>query len=333
MLLQITRPDGKTVQFEYDALGRRTAKIFDGIINRYVWDGNVLLHEWSYELAERPQLVVTEDGTMEYDRKEQTDNITTWVYELNSFTPCGKYENGNYYSIISDYLGTPVLAFNAQGRQVWHRELDCYGRLRKGDNKFVPFLYPGQYVDVETGLAYNRFRYYDVDSGNYLSQDPIGLRSDEPNFYSYVPDTSTWTDIFGLTGFFNPIIWTAPSTGTGNTYRIYQQDVDWDKIDPKTGKTNLELATKGRAPIGSDGKSINLHHSKQRASGPLFEISGGVHTKYGHTNALHPYRVTPVNGSKLNPFDPVDRKLFDTDREAYWKHRAGQEKLRRASYN
>jgi RHS repeat-associated protein len=144
-------------------------------------------------------LVVSEDGTMEYDRKEQTDNITTWVYELNSFTPCGKYENGNYYSIVSDYLGTPVLAFNAQGRQVWHRELDCYGRLRQGDNKFVPFLYPGQYVDLETGLAYNRFRYYDVESGNYLSQDPIGLNGGM-NPYNYVHDTNEFVDIFGLSG-------------------------------------------------------------------------------------------------------------------------------------
>jgi RHS repeat-associated protein len=66
---------------------------------------------------------------------------------------------------------------------------------RKGDNKFVPFLYPGQYVDVETGLAYNRFRYYDVESGNYLSQDPIGLMGNNPTFYGYVSNSVTQLDL------------------------------------------------------------------------------------------------------------------------------------------
>ncbi|MCS4304100.1 RHS repeat-associated protein [Chryseobacterium sp. BIGb0232] len=50
---------------------------------------------------------------------------------------------------------------------VWEGELDAYGSLRKGDNEFVPFLYQEQYVDGETGLAYNRFRYYDLESAEY----------------------------------------------------------------------------------------------------------------------------------------------------------------------
>lgn len=62
----------------------------------------------------------------------------------------------------------------------------------------MPFLYQGQYVDAETGLAYNRFRYYDSESGSYISQDPIGLLSGEPNLYAYVYDTNVWIDIFGL---------------------------------------------------------------------------------------------------------------------------------------
>jgi RHS family protein len=38
-----------------------------------------------------------------------------------------------------------------------------------------PFRYQGQYEDSETGLYYNRFRYYDPSTGAYISQDPIGL--------------------------------------------------------------------------------------------------------------------------------------------------------------
>jgi RHS repeat-associated protein len=190
MLASVKKPDGKMVEFEYDALGRRTAKIFDGSITRFIWDGNVLLHEWKYELAKRPQLVVAADGTMQYDKVEEIENLVTWHYELNSFTPCSKEEDGRFYSIISDYLGTPTHAFDENGKKVWERQIDCYGRLRSGDNKFVPFLYPGQYVDGETGLAYNRYRYYDVESERYISQDPIGLAGGNLTMYGYVANTN-----------------------------------------------------------------------------------------------------------------------------------------------
>ena len=40
---------------------------------------------------------------------------------------------------------------------------------------FIPFRYQGQYEDIETGLYYNRFRYYSPESGTYISQDPIRL--------------------------------------------------------------------------------------------------------------------------------------------------------------
>jgi uncharacterized protein RhaS with RHS repeats len=39
-----------------------------------------------------------------------------------------------------------------------------------------PFRFQGQLFDEETGLHYNRFRYYDPDVGRFVSQDPIGLR-------------------------------------------------------------------------------------------------------------------------------------------------------------
>lgn len=47
---------------------------------------------------------------------------------------------------------------------------------------------------------YKEFRYYSPDSGTYISQDPIGLFSGEMNLYSYVNDSNTWIDPFGLLG-------------------------------------------------------------------------------------------------------------------------------------
>jgi len=54
------------------------------------------------------------------------------------------------------------------------------------------------YFDEETELCYNRFRYYSPDSGTYISQDPIGLEGQMPNMYSYVHDSNSWVDLFGL---------------------------------------------------------------------------------------------------------------------------------------
>ncbi|MGG6229992.1 RHS repeat-associated core domain-containing protein [Tenacibaculum sp. SDUM215027] len=62
----------------------------------------------------------------------------------------------------------------------------------------MPFRYQGQYEDEETGLYYNRFRYYSPESGTYISQDPIGLAGGMPNMYAYVYDTNTQLDPLGL---------------------------------------------------------------------------------------------------------------------------------------
>ena len=61
-----------------------------------------------------------------------------------------------------------------------------------------PFRYQGQYEDEETGLYYNRFRYYDPNTGGYISRDPIRLEGENPTLYGYVSDTNMWVDILGL---------------------------------------------------------------------------------------------------------------------------------------
>ena len=103
------------------------------------------------------------------------------------------------------YLGTPVEAYDSEGNNVWSAELDIYGRVMtdrnhtpKGDIDFIPFRYQGQYHDVETGLYYNRFRYYDPATGNYTQQDPIGLVGGNPTLYGYVGNTHVETDPLGL---------------------------------------------------------------------------------------------------------------------------------------
>ncbi|WP_337189580.1 RHS repeat-associated core domain-containing protein [Gilliamella sp. Lep-s21] len=80
-------------------------------------------------------------------------------------------------------------------------EFDIYGRIREdtfNNQPFIPFRQLGQYEDVETGLYYNRFRYYNPETGLYISQDPIKLAGNNPNFYAYVHDSNAWVDPFGL---------------------------------------------------------------------------------------------------------------------------------------
>jgi len=62
-----------------------------------------------------------------------------------------------------------------------------------------PFRFQGQQFDQETGLHYNRFRYYDPVVGRFISQDPIGLRGGFKNFH-YVPNPLSFVDALGLTG-------------------------------------------------------------------------------------------------------------------------------------
>nr|WP_234398177.1 RHS repeat-associated core domain-containing protein [Prevotella fusca] len=83
---------------------------------------------------------------------------------------------------------------------VWQADYDIYGNVRNlhGSRKFIPFRQLGQYEDDETGLYYNRFRYYDARIGNYINQDPIRLGGGNPTLYGYVIDTNVWIDEFGL---------------------------------------------------------------------------------------------------------------------------------------
>ena len=158
------------------------------------------LHEWSYPLSDRPETIDDSYGRRSYASPELQTELTTWIFDEGTFVPSAKLVGERRYSIISDYLGTPIEAYDEEGQRVWARELDVYGRVRieQGEVGLVPFLYQGQYLDTETGLAYNRFRYYSPETGAYISQDPIRLEAGLTNLYAYVHDVNAWIDPWGL---------------------------------------------------------------------------------------------------------------------------------------
>ena len=192
-LAKVIRPDKREVEFTYDALGRRLSKSFGTTVTRWVWNGNVPLHQWKQH---REYSVVEDRWNTDTERRD----MTVWLFDEESFVPVAMIKEGRSYSILTDQLGTPTEAYDAEGNEVWSRVLDMDGNVigETGNKGMVPFLFQGQYYDRETGLAYNRFRYYSPQMGMYVSQDPIGLAGGILNLYGYVSDTNISCDYFGL---------------------------------------------------------------------------------------------------------------------------------------
>jgi len=166
----------------------------------------------------------------------------------------------------------------------------------------VPFRYQGQYEDIETGLYYNRFRYYSSDTGSYLSQDPIGLEGGMQNLYSYINDSLILIDVFGLSG--------GPSTvftsSDGLTLQVKNiQDLSHlsDKELTKIYHANNNPKGSGKSPINAKGETIILHHQKQQNIGPIIEMPRSAHNL--GNKKQHPFFPKP------RPLDPVDRARFD----------------------
>ncbi len=174
-LVAVTRPDGETVCFAYDALRRRVRKTFAGKTTRFVWDGHHVVHE------------LTGEG-----------GRVTWVFEPGTFAPLAKAEGDERYGVVTDHIGTPKMMADEAGALAWKGQLGVYGVAQNDVARTAcPWRWPGQYEDLETGLYYNRFRYYDPEAGRYISQDPIRLRGGL-NLFAYTTDPLTWLDPFGL---------------------------------------------------------------------------------------------------------------------------------------
>lgn len=111
----------------------------------------------------------------------------------------GDAEADRIYFINTDHLGTPQEATSEDGKVVWLAKYKAWGGVRSLDKDDItqPWRFQGQYEDEETGLFYNRHRYYDPDTARYLAQDPIGLMASS-NFYAYAPNSTGWIDPLGL---------------------------------------------------------------------------------------------------------------------------------------
>nr|WP_306958621.1 RNase A-like domain-containing protein [Pseudomonas synxantha] len=179
-LISVTKPNGETASYRYDPFGRRISKTVDGKTNEFFWQGDKLIAE------------------------HHADCHRSYIYEPNSFRPLALLEGfgpqaTTPYHYQLDHLGTPQELTTHEGEIVWSAHYRAYGQIARLDVGKIdnPLRFQGQYFDQESGLHYNRHRYYNPDIGRYLTPDPVKLAGGI-NGYRYVPNPTGWVDPLGL---------------------------------------------------------------------------------------------------------------------------------------
>ncbi|QOY73576.1 RHS repeat protein [Pseudomonas sp. OST1909] len=179
-LISITKPNGETASYRYDPFGRRVSKTVDGKTTEFFWQGDKLIAE------------------------HHADCHRSYIYEPSSFRPLALLEGygpqvTTPYHYQLDHLGTPQELTTPEGEIVWSAHYRAYGQIARLDVGKIdnPLRFQGQYFDQESGLHYNRHRYYNPDIGRYLTPDPVKLAGGV-NGYQYVPSPTGWIDPLGL---------------------------------------------------------------------------------------------------------------------------------------
>ncbi|WP_346429618.1 RHS repeat-associated core domain-containing protein [Pseudomonas bijieensis] len=181
-LIGVTTVDGRETSYRYDAFGRRISKTVDGLTTEFFWQGDQLVAENS------PR------------------HHRSYVYEPGTFRPLAMLDGEGlnacpfYYHL--DHLGTPQELTSYSGQIVWSARYNGYGKLTElkhggGEQLEQPLRFQGQYFDPESGLHYNRHRYYNPETGRYLTPDPSKLAGGL-NGYRYTLNPTGWVDPLGL---------------------------------------------------------------------------------------------------------------------------------------
>jgi RHS repeat-associated protein len=176
------------IEMSYDPLGRRISKTeYDNQgyplgETRFDWEGLRLLQE---------------------HRQSQT---SLYIYEDEGYAPLarvdgkGEHQRVRYYH--NDLNGLPEHLTEADGHDVWRVSYRVWGNAQEEVRE--PYYieeqnlrFQGQYLDRETGLHYNTFRFYDPDVGRFTTLDPVGLAGGS-NLYQYAPNPIGWVDPKGL---------------------------------------------------------------------------------------------------------------------------------------
>ena len=190
-LIEVRNENGSIVRMTYDPLGRRVSKTehdsngYPLGETRFTWDGMRLLQEHKHS---QTSLYVYED-----------EGGYVPVARVDGAGPLQKIR---YYH--NDLNGLPEQLTETDGHNVWQATYRVWGNTLQEVRE--PYYieeqnlrFQGQYLDRETGLHFNTFRFYDPDVGRFTTPDPIGLAGGF-NLYAFVLNPFAWTDPLGLAG-------------------------------------------------------------------------------------------------------------------------------------
>ncbi|MCS0614410.1 RHS domain-containing protein [Massilia kyonggiensis] len=231
------------------------------------------------------------------------DPLWNGEFELEA-EPFGKDEIAFYQC---DHLGTPQELTDWEGNVAWSAQYRAWGQAKQAISGAAyragmrnPIRFQGQYFDDETGLHYNRHRYYDPDSARYITADPIGLLGGI-NAYQYAPNPTSWIDPLGLRSKNKKTICPAcsgtPCGGTRNPSRgaarfqsgdHYPNKDRWSNVILPKGTTVYTLYPYGPKPGGFFADASTLAASKKSVSAYHEAV------QVGHSG----------KNSKLFPFGP-----------------------------
>ncbi|WP_312491785.1 RHS repeat-associated core domain-containing protein [Pseudomonas cremoris] len=275
-LIGITQPNGQTANYRYDPFGRRISKTVDDITTEFFWQGDKLIAE------------------------HHKDKHRSYIYEPDSFRPLvmlegyGPKETKPYHYQL-DHLGTPQELTNPEGEIVWSAHYRTYGEISRLDIGKIdnPLRFQGQYFDQESGLHYNRHRYYNPDIGRYLTPDPVKLAGGI-NTYQYVPNPTGWVDPLGLT---------AHCTGAVKKNPTCAISVDPDVPDVSRKGAFREAKRDANIPMSQQPDAASESKSgakKQYSKVKMTDINGkAVLDSSEKTVQTRVYQYTRADGSQV----------------------------------
>ncbi|WP_407945306.1 RHS repeat-associated core domain-containing protein [Paraburkholderia antibiotica] len=200
----------------------------------------------------------------------------------------------------NDHLGTPQELTDESGKVVWLARYRAWGgwkdtwRERPDPVGTANALrFQGQYCDDETGLHYDRYRYYDPGTGRFISKDPIGLAGGI-NVYAYAPNPVGWVDPFGLEKSYQTYTKTNPVRGQVYTGRT---SGDGDPLQNILARDrDHHMTSQGYGPARLDQSSANRCAIRGREQA-MIEANGGARSMGG------------TSGNAINGISPSNPKL------------------------
>lgn len=168
---------GTPLTYVYDAAGRlESVSDSSGVLATYTYDAQNLRTKKVVTGGAATHYVYGAGGLLSGEYDNTGGLIREYVYHYGE--PVAQIDGGVSETLIylhTDHLGTPRVASNSSGTQVWSWDSDAFGVGAPTGTADVNLRFAGQYFDAESGLHYNWNRYYNPATGRYVSSDPIGL--------------------------------------------------------------------------------------------------------------------------------------------------------------